>query len=195
MSHASRSILTRSPCVSVGLRIASPFPMPLSGIPVRDFSSVSSVPLRLIQSLTPLESALTRRAAASPLESALTKNEPASLLEYALTKYTGGGIHHLRVAAPRPHAVVTPLESALTKTAPASPLESALTKYPGGGGGLQRFLCETLRSLRLSGILNLLFVSPPHTLCRPVLCSTFNGRLSTSHSTMLKSYRRLYDQP
>jgi hypothetical protein len=125
MTHASRSILTRSPCVSAGLRFASTslrlrpeprcvlftsnlsplcfhgftncFPRNhLSGLPGRNFSgSVSSVPLWPIQSLTPLESALTKTAPVTPLESALTKSASASPLESALTQ-TPGGLSTLR---------------------------------------------------------------------------------------------------
>ncbi len=182
MTHASRSILTRSPSVSAKLRIPSPFPIPPSGTPLRDFPAPCSLCLRPIQPL-------------SPLESALTKNAPVSPLESALTEYPGGWRtpYLARISAPRPHMVVTPLESALTKNAPASPLESALPEYPGGGGAF----ASSLRGSALSASQRYpCFPSsfPSHRR-RPAAFSTFNCRLSTSHTTMLKSYRRLYDHP
>jgi hypothetical protein len=166
MSLASRSILTRSPASpKVSASPRDSLDLPPSSRLPRLGVLGASV---AIQSPTPLESALT---------------------EYPERV----GYTPFRISTPCSHPLVTPLESALTKNAPVSPVESALTKTPGGWGAFAFSLRDSaLSASQRYPSLPFVFLLTP---CAARPFSTFNCRLSTSHTTMLKSYRRFYDHP
>src|SRR5579864_2152197 len=171
MTLASRSILTRSSCVSVGLRIASMYPVPPAEIPVRDFpASVFSVPLWPIQSLT-------------PLESALTKNPPASPLESALTKYPGGWGNPCPTFSATPAPCRNSFRIRSYENHACKSFRIRSYKNTLGGGGGFRIFSARLCALRVSALSFLPFVFLLHLAPPRPLSASFTYFTSSASST------------